>query len=111
LKNKQNKQIINLNYHIPSILILISSFDNKYTINVIVYIRFDVYAQFQRISRGVSLAGTGIHGYGYYDTRTYPINMRVSKILVPAGSGYLFLISLFYPLRVLSADTREYRFF
>jgi len=31
-----------------SILILISSFGNKHTINVIVYIRFDVYAQFQR---------------------------------------------------------------
>jgi len=33
------------------------------------------------MSRGVSLAGTGIHGYGYYDTR--PANMRVSKIPVP----------------------------
>ena len=30
-----------------SILILIPSFDNKHTINVIVYIGFDVYAQFQ----------------------------------------------------------------
>jgi len=28
----------------PSILIWIPSFDNKHTINVIVYIRFDVYA-------------------------------------------------------------------
>jgi len=61
------------------------------------------------MSRDVSLAGTGIHGYGYYDTRTRPVNMRVSKISVPAGSGYRFLIFVFYPLRVLSADTREYR--
>jgi len=29
------------------------------------------------MSRGVSLAGTGIYGYGYYDTRTRPVNMRV----------------------------------
>jgi len=28
----------------PSILILIPSFDNKHTINIIVYIEFDVYA-------------------------------------------------------------------
>jgi len=27
--------------------------------------------------KGVSLAGTGIHGYGYYDTCTRPVNMRV----------------------------------
>jgi len=32
----------------PSILILIPSFDNKHTINVIVYMGFDVYVQFQR---------------------------------------------------------------
>jgi len=32
---------------VPNILILIPSFDNKHTINVIVYIGFDVYAQFQ----------------------------------------------------------------
>jgi len=63
------------------------------------------------MSRGVSLAGTGIHGYGYYDTRTCPFNMRVSKISVPAGSGYPFLISIFYPLRILSADIRGYVFF
>jgi len=31
-----------------SILILIPSFDNKHIINVIVYLGFDVYAQFQR---------------------------------------------------------------
>ena len=31
----------------PNILILIPSFDDKHTINVIVYIGFDVYAQFQ----------------------------------------------------------------
>jgi len=31
-----------------SILILIPPFDNKHTINVIVYIGFDVYVQFQR---------------------------------------------------------------
>jgi len=35
----------------PSILILIPSFDNKHTINIIIYIRFDVYAQFQRKER------------------------------------------------------------
>jgi len=35
----------------PSILILIPSFDNKHTINVTVYIGFDVYAQFQRRER------------------------------------------------------------
>jgi len=34
-----------------SILILIPSFDNKHTIHVIVYIGFDVYAQFQRKER------------------------------------------------------------
>ena len=32
----------------PSILILILSFDNKHTVKVIVYIRFDAYGQFQR---------------------------------------------------------------
>jgi len=94
----------------PSILILILSFDNKHIINVIVYIRFDVYAQFQKkkeknVKGGVSLAGTGIHGYEYYDTRTRPVNMRVSKIPVPTGSGYPFLIFVFYPLWVLSAGT------
>jgi len=31
--------------------------------------------------------------------------MRVSKIPVPAGSGYPFLISISYPLWVLFADT------
>jgi len=36
---------------VSSILILIPSFDNKHTINVIVYIGFDVYAQFQRRER------------------------------------------------------------
>jgi len=100
---------------VPSILILIPSFDNKHTINVIVYIRFDVYAQFQRKERkecrDVSLAGAGIHWYGYYDNRTRPVNTRVSKIPVSAGSGYPFLIFVFYPLRVLSADTRRYKFF
>jgi len=55
--------------------------------------------------RGVSLAGTDIHGYGYYDTRTRPVNMRVSKIPVSASSKYPFLISIFYPLRILFADT------
>ena len=34
-----------------SILILIPSFDNKHIINVIVYIGFDVYVQFQRRER------------------------------------------------------------
>jgi len=51
LENKQNKQIINFNCHGPSILILILSFDNKHTINVIIYIKFDVYAQSQRKKR------------------------------------------------------------
>jgi len=36
---------------VPSILILIPSFDNKHIINVTVYIGFDVYAQFQRKER------------------------------------------------------------
>jgi len=63
------------------------------------------------MSRNVSLAGTGIHGYGYYDTRTRLVNMRVSKIPVPMGSGYPFLIFVSYLLRVLSADTRRYEFF
>ena len=35
----------------PSILILIPSFDNKLTIDVTIYIGFDVYAQFQRRKR------------------------------------------------------------
>jgi len=36
-----------------------------------------------------SIAGTGIHGYRYYDTRirTRPVNMRVLKILVPVITG------------------------
>jgi len=33
---------------VPSILILILSFDNKHTINVTVYIGFNVYTQFQK---------------------------------------------------------------
>ena len=37
--------------------------------------------------------------------------MRVSKIFVLASSGYPFLIFIFYPLRVLSADTRVRIFF
>jgi len=53
----------------------------------------------------------GIHGYRYYDTRTYLVNMQVSKILIPAGSGYPFLIFVSYPLRVLSTDTRKYKYF
>ena len=63
------------------------------------------------MSKGVSLAGTVIHGYGYYEIRTCPINMWVSKILVPTSTGYPFLISIFYPLQVLSANTRGYEFF
>ena len=47
----KNNQIINPNCHTPSILIFIPSFDSKHTINVIVYIGFDVYAQFQRRER------------------------------------------------------------
>jgi len=63
------------------------------------------------MSRDVSLAGTGIYGYEYYDTRIRPINMRVSKIPVLAGSGYPFLLFVFYLLRVLSTDTHGYGFF
>jgi len=63
------------------------------------------------MSRGVSLAGTGIHGYEYYDTRTRPVNMRVSKVFVPAGRGYPLLIFISYPLRILSADIRVYEYF
>jgi len=40
--------------------------------------------------KGVSLAGTDIHGYGYYDTRTRSVNMRVSKISVLAVAGIHF---------------------
>ena len=50
--------------------------------------------------RGGSLADTGIHGYGYYDTRTRLVNIRVSKIPVSADNEYPFLISIFYSLRV-----------
>jgi len=31
----------------------------------------------EKNANGVSLAGTGIHEYGYYDIRTRPVNMRV----------------------------------
>jgi len=55
--------------------------------------------------------GTGVHTYGYYITRICPINTRVLKIPVPVTHGYPFTISIFYPLRVLSADTRRYGFF
>jgi len=58
-----------------------------------------------------SLAGTGIYGYEYYDTRTRPVNIWVSKIPIPADCGYPFLIFVSYPLRVLSADTRRYEYF
>jgi len=34
--------------------------------------------------KGVSLAGTSIHGYEYYDTCTHSVNMRVSKIPIPS---------------------------
>jgi len=64
MKNKQNKQIINLNCHMSSILILISSFDSKHTINIIVCIRFDVYVQFQRKEREECQGGK-FSGYGY----------------------------------------------
>jgi len=40
-----------------------------------------------------------------YDTCTRPVNMRVSKIPVPAGSGHSFLIFVSYPLRIFSTDT------
>jgi len=83
----------------PNILILIPSFDNKHTI---VYIRFDAYAQFQIKKReecqGCKFSEYEYHGYGYYDTRSCPINMRVSKLLVLTGSRYPFLIFVFYPL-------------
>jgi len=42
-----------------------------------------------------------VHGYGYYDICTQSVNIRVLKILVPVTYGYLFIISIFYPLRVL----------
>jgi len=57
------------------------------------------------------LTDTGIHEYEYYDTRTRPVNMQVSKILVPASSGYSFLIFVSYPLRVLSVNTCRYEYF
>jgi len=53
----------------------------------------------------------GIHGFGYYDTRTHPVNMRVLKIHVLVTRGYQFNIFISYPLRVLSADTRMYEYF
>ena len=59
----------------------------------------------------LKFSGTGIHGYEYYDTRTRPVNMRVLKILVPASSGYPFLIFVSYSLQVLSTDTHEYEYF
>jgi len=37
--------------------------------------------------------------------------MRVSKIHVSTGSGYSFLILISYPLRVLSVDTHEYKYY
>ena len=55
--------------------------------------------------------GKGIHGYGYYDTRTCPVNMRVLKISVPVTRRYLFTIFISYPVRILSADTHGYGFF
>jgi len=61
---------------VPRIFILIPSFDNKHTINVTIYIGFDVYAQFQRKERkecqGVYLEvgmATGRGGDGF----RYPI--------------------------------------
>jgi len=53
----------------------------------------------------------GIHGYGYYDTHTRPVNMRILKILILASNEYPYLIFVSYPLQVLSADTRMYEFF
>jgi len=55
--------------------------------------------------------GTGIHRYGYYDTCTHLVNMQVLKIPVPVTCRYSFTISIFYLLRVLSADTHGYKFF
>jgi len=40
--------------------------------------------------------GTGIHGYGYYDTRTRPVNIRVYKP-VPVTREYPFTIYISYP--------------
>jgi len=58
-----------------------------------------------------SSAGTGIHGYGYYDTHTRPVNIRLSKLPISTDSWYPFLIFVSYPLRVFSADIRRYGFF
>jgi len=50
----------------------------------------------------LSIAGTGIHGYNYYDTRTRHVNMQILKILVPVTRKYPFTISISYPLWDLS---------
>jgi len=105
----KNNQIINLNCHVPSILILIPSFDNKHTINVSLYRAWCICPISKKGKRRMSL--TWYHGYGYYDTRTCPINIRVSKIPVPVGTRYPFLIFIFYILRVLSTDIRGYGYF
>jgi len=52
------------------------------------------------MSRGVSLAGMSIHGYEYYDIHTRPVNMWVSKIPVPTGSGYPFFTRGGFYLRI-----------
>jgi len=59
--------------------------------------------------RGVSLASIIVSLP--VDTRTYSVNMQVSKIYIFAGSGYPLLISVLYPLRVLSTNTYGYEFF
>jgi len=48
----------------PSILIFIPLFDNKNNINIILYIRFDVYTQFQRKKREECQGGK-FSGYEY----------------------------------------------
>jgi len=62
---------------VSSILILILSFDNKHTINVIVYTRFNVYVQSQRNEREECQGGK-FSGYGYLWVRIlwYPYPPR-----------------------------------
>jgi len=46
-----------------------------------------------------------------YNICTHPFNMRVYKIFVPIIREYPFIISIFYPLRILSTNTCRYKYF